>query len=93
MIFSFIELLFGFALFIIYLALGNDANTFIIITNTYGIGQCTSLILAIPIIFLYSYTRKHKNNIYDIFIPIGGIAFTAFVYVEAIYEFIIDFVG
>ena len=43
-------------------------------------------------IFLYSYKRKHKDGRIDLIIPILGIALLALVYVEGIYQFILEFV-
>lgn len=63
------------------------------VMTLYGIGQCLSLLIAVPFILLYSYTRLHKNPIIDIIIPIGGIAFIAFVYIEGIYQMITNLIN
>ena len=55
-------------------------------------GQASIMLLAIPFIFLYSYKRKHKDGRIDLIIPILGIALLALVYVEGIYQFILEFV-
>ena len=59
------------------------------ILGNYQLGQAISMIVAIPILFLYSYTREHKNTLLDIFIPIGGIALCGFVYIEYIFQLIL----
>ena len=48
----------------------------------YGFGQGTSLILVIPFILLFSYTREHKKKEIDHFIPVGGIVLVIFTYLE-----------
>ena len=51
------------------------------------------MVFAIPFILLYSYQRKHKDARVDIAIPILGIALIVVVYVEGIYQFIVNFLG
>ena len=86
-------LLFLFAL--IHLTLKNipQEAIFDIIVNTYGVGQASGMVLAVPFILLYSYQRKHKDARVDIAIPIIGIALIVVVYVEGIYQFIINTFG
>ncbi len=48
----------------------------------YGFGQGTSLILVIPFILLFSYTREHKNKEIDHFIPVGGMLLVLITYLE-----------
>ncbi len=50
------------------------------------VGQCMGLFVAIPVIMLFSYTKKYKTTNLDIIIPIAGLGLIAFTYVEAIYE-------
>ena len=52
-----------------------------------SIGQVIPLILAIPFIMLYSYTRIHKNGVVDVILPIAGIGMSVLVYAEVIYQF------
>ena len=59
--------------------------------DTFGVGQASSMLLAVPFIFLYSYKRQHKDTRIDLLIPIVGIALIALVYVEGIYQFILEF--
>ena len=59
--------------------------------DTFGVGQAITMLLTVPFIFLYSYKRKHKDTRIDLLIPIVGIALIALVYVEGIYQFILEF--
>ena len=43
-------------------------------------------ILLIPIILLFSYTKKHKNQNIDLIIPLAGVGFIALIYVEGLYQ-------
>ncbi|MBQ6920916.1 MAG: hypothetical protein IJQ72_03340 [Bacilli bacterium] len=52
-----------------------------------SIGQVIPLVLAIPFIMLYSYTRSHKNGVVDVILPLAGIGISVLVYVEVIYQF------
>ena len=53
-----------------------------------SIGEVIAMILAIPFIFLYSYTRTHKPGAIDILVPFAGIGMTVIVYLETILHFI-----
>jgi len=57
------------------------------LSKLYALGFGKSVILApfAPLVLLLSYTRKYKNTLIDILIPIGGIILIVFVYLEAIY--------
>ena len=58
---------------------------------TIGLGKSTALILVIPIILLFSYTRTHeKNKKVDLFIPISGIAFTGAILLVGMTEVVIN---
>ncbi len=48
-----------------------------------GIGGSSALVLAAPIMLLFSYTRTHKNTRIEMFIPILAIIVLIFVYLEA----------
>lgn len=54
------------------------------------IGEAIPLILIIPFIMLYSYTRVHKDGPVDILVPMIGIGMTALVYAEVIYQFFVQ---
>ncbi|MDY6367116.1 MAG: hypothetical protein SPL13_01160 [Clostridia bacterium] len=50
-----------------------------------GIGQAWPMLLTVPFILLFSYTKTHKNPSIDLVIPMGGMGLTVFVYVEGIF--------
>lgn len=94
LLFAFLEVLVFLGLTFLYdSAISQSGEHFIRFLNIFGVGQCLSMLFAIPLIFLYSYTKTHKNNTIDIFISIGGIALVALVYLEAIYQGILQFFG
>jgi hypothetical protein len=45
-------------------------------------------ILIIPLLLLFSYTRKHKETLIDAMIPLAGIALIIMIYLEGGYELI-----
>ena len=45
-----------------------------------------STILLIPIILLFSYTKKHKDPNVDLLVPLAGVGFIAIIYVEGLYQ-------
>ena len=93
-VFFLVELFGAFIFAIIYMIIkGTDFDNFGTILNAFGFGQVGSLLLAIPIIFLYSYTRTEKNNTIDIFVPIGGISLIVLIYIESIYQVILEMVS
>lgn len=55
-------------------------------------GQCVGLFFAIPFIMLFSYTKKFKDNTWDIIIPLVGAALIAFVYLEGGYQVVLKLV-
>ena len=52
-------------------------------------GQCVGLFFAIPILMLFSYSRKHKQSSADIIIVLSGVGMIAFTYIELIYEIVV----
>ena len=92
-IFSIIDLLVYFIVAMISSSAGATTEEAVAFTQVFGIGQCAALLLAVPFILLYSYTKNHKNTLIDIFIPVGGIALTAIVYIESIYQLITNLVN
>lgn len=54
------------------------------------IGESIPLLLIIPFVMLYSYTRSHKPGPVDILVPILGVGMTVLVYVEVIYQFFVQ---
>ena len=93
-----ISLVFDLALFIFALIhyaihkLPMDAFSDVVV-DVYGVGQASMMVLAIPFIFLYSYKRKHLDSRIDIAIPICGLALIVVVYVEGVYQFILNILG
>ena len=47
------------------------------------------MILLIPVILLFSYTRNHKNEKADTFIPVGGVLLAILVGIEGTYQGIV----
>ena len=56
------------------------------IVGAWGFGKHCDMVLLIPIILLFSYTRKHKDEIVDAMIPIGGIVLAILVAFECVYQ-------
>ena len=54
--------------------------------NAFQIGDSMSMVVIIPLVLLFSYTREHKNALVDILIPIAGIGLIAFVYLEGLFQ-------
>ena len=52
-------------------------------------GSTMGLALAIPFILLFSYTRTHKDDNFDIILPMAGIGLVVVGYIEAIYQILI----
>lgn len=50
-----------------------------------GLGGSTPLLLVIPFVLLYSYTRTHKNKKLDSFVPFIGIGLVLFTVLEGSY--------
>ena len=59
------------------------------IANQLGFGSSISLLLVVPFIMLFSYTRTHKPSAIDVIIPNVGMAAFVICYVEGFYQFII----
>ena len=57
-----------------------------------GFGQSVSMILVIPFILLFSYTRTHKDTRLDMAIPIIGLIALALVYFEELYQIMTQYV-
>ena len=54
--------------------------------NAFQIGDSMSMVVIIPLVLLFSYTREHKNALVDILVPIAGIGLIAFVYLEGLFQ-------
>ena len=56
------------------------------IASALGFGNHFLMILIIPIILLFSYTRTHKDQMGDILIPVFGVALAVIVTIEGLYQ-------
>ena len=56
------------------------------ISTAIGFGGSVSLILMAPVVLLFSYTRKPKNAMLSMFIPMAGMALIALLYLEAFHQ-------
>lgn len=98
---SFIIIAFAIIEFFVYIyllifytfVLEAEAEVFFSALPIYGVGQTFSLLLSIPFIMLYSYTRNHDESKYDILVPIIGVGLCAFAYVEGIYQIVVRLLG
>ncbi|MBQ3754686.1 MAG: hypothetical protein II867_00800 [Clostridia bacterium] len=57
--------------------------------NELGFGKSIPLLLVVPFIMLFSYTRTHAPSAIDMIIPNIGIVAFAICYVEGLYQFIL----
>ncbi len=62
-----------------------------IYAKCWGIGNATTLILATPLVLLFSYTKRYskESKFIDILIPLIGIGICAFIYIEGFYDLIV----
>ncbi|MBO4251934.1 MAG: hypothetical protein J5911_04675 [Clostridia bacterium] len=56
--------------------------------SSLGFGGAFGLLITIPFVLLFSYTKTYQNDIVDKFIPFGGVAFIMLVVVEGAYRMI-----
>ena len=56
--------------------------------QAWGAGDMIMMVLAIPLVLLFSYTRPRKLKIPDILIPVAGVISILFIYLEGIYQII-----
>ena len=59
------------------------------VVGAWRFGEHYTMILLIPVILLFSYTRNHKNQQADIFIPVGGVVLALLVAIEGTYQGIV----
>ena len=57
---------------------------------TAGFGVSMTLILCVPLVLLFSYKKTHKNPKLDSFVPIAGIALVALVFIEGMFQVVIN---
>ena len=62
----------------------------LVFKSTYemGFGQCSPMLLIIPLLIFFDYRKTHDNKIVDVIIPIAGIAIIILLYVEGLFELI-----
>lgn len=54
--------------------------------NMFQIGNCAATVIAIPVILLFSYTKKYDDTKLDLIVPLIGLGMVAFAYIEGIYQ-------
>ena len=59
------------------------------VVGAWRFGEHSTMILLIPLILLFSYTRNHKNEKADLFIPAGGVILAILVGIEGTYQGIV----
>ena len=83
LIFSVVDFILLVAVFAATEVFPNQSDRIMIMMDAAGIGQCTGLFLAIPVIFLFSYTKNYDDTKLDLLVPIIGIALVVLTYLEA----------
>lgn len=58
-----------------------------------GVGGAIPLILIIPLVIMFSYTKTHANKKVDTLIPVAGIALIAFIYFEGLFQVMTSNIG
>ena len=53
-----------------------------------GLGETIPVILILPLIILFSYSREYKDTLIDKFIPLGGVGLCVYVVMESIVQFL-----
>ena len=53
------------------------------------LGASVPLLILAPIMLLFSYTRIHKNKVYDLLIPLIGVVAIVIAYLEGLYQFLL----
>ena len=83
LVFAFVDY---FICLIVYnAAFGGPIDNILEVFNLFeaiGINQFNNLIIACPVILLYSFTRKAKNKIIDVFVPVAGVGLVIIVTLE-----------
>ena len=59
------------------------------VVGAWRFGEHWPMVVLIPVILLFSYTRNHKNPKADIYVPIGGAVFAVLVGIESTYQLIV----
>lgn len=58
--------------------------------RTYGVGKTAPLMLAVPFVIFFDYSKQYKKQIFEPLIPVGGVIFTAIVLFEGLFQVIIN---
>ena len=83
----------GASLTIIDMETGEVLRNGMALVSDIGFGHSIPLLLVVPFIILFSYTRTHKPSAIDMIIPNVGMVAFAIVYVEGLYQFILRLPG
>jgi hypothetical protein len=88
----------GSTIYLTYTATGGDITAEVSdelleaaskVVEAWRFGSHFWMIALIPLILLFSYTRRHKDMKIDTFIPIGGIGLAIIVGIEGLYQGIV----
>ena len=60
------------------------------IADAVGFGGSVGLFFLAPLVLLFSYTRRSKNGMVDLLIPVAGIALILFLYLEGSHQLLIN---
>ncbi len=55
-------------------------------TYATGFGACLPMLLIIPLLIFFDYTKTHENKMMDIIIPVAGIVLLILLYIEGLFE-------
>ena len=98
----FVDLVGTLTITIVYVTnnvLPDESNIEILITEGLAMAQRLGFmsmggsLLIIPFMPLFSYQRKHKASMIDIFTPVAGIALTVLVVLETAFQIILKYIG
>lgn len=92
--YAFIDLVLFFALVLIVCKSPEDDEQVRAAAETvihWGFGETVGMILIIPIMLLFSYTKTHKSIVIDILIPAVSVAVIVLIYIDGLFCFGCDF--
>ena len=74
-------------------ALSNKA--FGLFQNTYemGFGKCVPMLVIIPLLIFFDYTKTHKNKLVDVIIPVAGISLIILLYIEGMFQLLSGYIA
>ena len=52
----------------------------------WGFGKCAPMLLLIPLVIFFDYTKSHENKMVDLIIPVAGVALVALLLIEGFFE-------